>query len=399
MCIRDRLCTTVSSSSGYCLAPGYPAPPFQSGVSVGSAAPAGVRYLPDVSLFAAAGSSHPVGWALCTDASVTGSGAAADCITDSTGKFGLTIEGGTSAAAPAFAGMLAQVIESKGGQRLGLANSILYNLASGPNGSQVFHDVTAGNIAVDCAAGSPNCASNGFLTGYNATAGYDLASGLGSVNLAQLIANWDAAAFTPTSLGFTINGSTNAVSVPHGTSITLGASVTPGSAIGTVSVNASPASGSNTQGGSAPVEIISLNGGIGSASVNTLPGGSYNLLAYYPGDVSHSPSSSPAPGISVNITPEASTALLTLTVQDPYTLNQALNPGQISYGQIAFADIQPVNASYASTKVANGPATGNVSLLNNGTLLSLPPSNGNSTNPQALNSQGVASYALSLIHI
>ncbi len=388
------LCTTVSPSTGVCLAPGYPAPPFQSGINLGSTAPAGVRYLPDVSLFSAPGNSHPAGWALCADASLTGSGTQTDCIPDATGQFYLTFEGGTSAAAPAFAGMLAQIIESKGGQRLGLANSILYNLADGPSGSQIFHDVTAGNISVNCVAGSPNCAGNGFLTGYNATTGYDLATGLGSVNLAQLITSWDAAAFTATSLGFTINGATNAVSVPHGTSIVLGASVTPGSAAGTVSVNANPASSTNTQGAGAPVEIISLNSGSGSTSVNTLPGGNYNLQAYYPGDVSHSPSKSPAPGISVNITPEASTDILTLSVQDPYSQQGTLNPKQVSYGQIAFANAQPVNATYTNTGVANGPATGNVSLLNNGTLLPLPPTNGNATNPQTLNSQGLASYAL-----
>ena len=41
--------------------------------------------------------------------------------------------GGTSAAAPAFAGMLAMISQSQGGARLGQADAVLYNLAQDYN--------------------------------------------------------------------------------------------------------------------------------------------------------------------------------------------------------------------------------------------------------------------------
>ena len=49
-----------------------------------------------------------------------------------------------------------------------------------------------------CASGtSPDCALNAqgnfFLTGYDSTAGYDLATGLGSVDVNQLITYWGSA--------------------------------------------------------------------------------------------------------------------------------------------------------------------------------------------------------------
>jgi hypothetical protein len=55
----------------------------------------------------------------------------------------------------------------------------------------IFNDITAGSNTVPCAAGSPNCATEGtdpigVLTGYTAGVGYDLTTGLGSVNAA----NW-----------------------------------------------------------------------------------------------------------------------------------------------------------------------------------------------------------------
>jgi subtilase family serine protease len=88
--------------------------------------------------------------------------------------------GGTSAATPAFAGLMALVDQAKG-SRQGNANPILYQLAAnqyGAGGPQVFHDVTAGNNSVP------------RLKGFACGPGYDEVTGLGSVDGAALIANW-----------------------------------------------------------------------------------------------------------------------------------------------------------------------------------------------------------------
>ncbi len=60
----------------------------------------------------------------------------------------------------------------------------------------VFYDITTDNIRVPCATGSPNCMTGtpgdavGILSGNDATTGYDEATGLGSVNVTNLVNAW-----------------------------------------------------------------------------------------------------------------------------------------------------------------------------------------------------------------
>jgi uncharacterized protein (TIGR03437 family) len=100
-----------------------------------------------------------------------------------------TYIGGTSAAAPVFAGMLAllnQRLQQKGA---GNINASLYGLAlSSP---AMFHDVVNNNNLVSCDAGTLNCV-NGTL-GYVAGIGYDQATGLGSVDAYNLVTGWSSA--------------------------------------------------------------------------------------------------------------------------------------------------------------------------------------------------------------
>ena len=228
------ICSGAIDDNGNCVGTlsGYPTPSFQSGLAHAGAAPTGVRYIPDVSLFAAPGNLRPVTWAFCSDNVTDGTATArTDCVANAQGQFNVSGIGGTSASTPAFAGVLAQVINSlasTGTTRLGIANNTLYNLfATSTNSAAIFHDITAGNNSEPCAAGAPDCFTNGFLAGYDAGTGYDLASGLGSVNIGELITNWDLVQFTPTSLTLAANGSTAAINVQHGTSVTLSTQVTP----------------------------------------------------------------------------------------------------------------------------------------------------------------------------
>jgi subtilase family serine protease len=99
--------------------------------------------------------------------------------------------GGTSAGAPTFAGILAilnQATQSKG---LGNVNPTLYTTLG-----SAFHDITKGNNQVPCTAGSPNCPSTTPAgcsvpcIGYTAAVGYDLVTGLGSVDGNNLVRSW-----------------------------------------------------------------------------------------------------------------------------------------------------------------------------------------------------------------
>lgn len=100
--------------------------------------------------------------------------------------------GGTSVSTPVFAGVLAllnQYLTANGTLKqpgLGNVNPVLYSLAqTAPN---TFHDVTGGDNKVPCSAGSLDCA-NGVI-GYSAGPGYDVATGLGSPDVYNLLLNW-----------------------------------------------------------------------------------------------------------------------------------------------------------------------------------------------------------------
>jgi subtilase family serine protease len=108
--------------------------------------------------------------------------------------------GGTSFAAPMWAGYLALVNQqavANGNKPLGFINPVLYTIGLSSSYDTDFHDITSG--------------SNGF----SATTGYDLATGIGSPNGAALIAA--LAAGSPTS-GFSLSASPTTVSVMQGSS-------------------------------------------------------------------------------------------------------------------------------------------------------------------------------------
>jgi len=93
--------------------------------------------------------------------------------------------GGTSAAAPVFAGMVALLNQKEASNGLGNINSNLYRLAQ----TKIFHDITTGSNVVPCAAGR-GCVNGSF--GYFAAPAYDPVTGLGSVDAYNLIMDWNA---------------------------------------------------------------------------------------------------------------------------------------------------------------------------------------------------------------
>jgi subtilase family serine protease len=104
--------------------------------------------------------------------------------------------GGTSAAAPVFAGMTSlinQYLNQHGAQRsngLGFINPVLYSLAG--NAPAAFHDITTGSNIVPCVPRSTQDCTTGFM-GYRAGPGYDQVTGLGSVDAYTLALSWRAA--------------------------------------------------------------------------------------------------------------------------------------------------------------------------------------------------------------
>ena len=292
--------TSTNSAIGTCTS-GYPRPSWQRGAGVPNDAN---RDLPDVALFSGAG-VYNAAWLVCTDDPVTGgsTGQTTNCVTNSSNQFAFNAFGGTSASAPAFAGILA-LVQQKTGGRLGLAVKNLYDLFNGSQAGNIFHDTTAGNISVVCTAGSPDCVKNGagnyFLSGsgingtsggYDTNAGYDLATGMGSVDVTQLINSW-ATATGGGAATITIRpASTTVTSIQSlAVAITVAGTGSLGTPTGTVTL---------TGGGfaSSPTTLDAT----GAASI-TIPAGSLQigpvtLTATYSGDVDYATTTD-----SVNIT-------------------------------------------------------------------------------------------------
>jgi hypothetical protein len=349
----------------------YPKPSFQGTLTPQD----GFRDLPDVSLLAGNGFYNAM-WVVCSDSATDGSTAWYSNCQNTNGQFASSTTfdgvGGTSASAPAFAGMLALVAQAHGSAadnyRLGQANDILYQLAQSKY-STVFHDVTTGNNSVACSSGSADCGSNGFLTGYNAGTNYDLASGLGSVDAAAMVTNWTSVSLGSTSTSLKINGSATAYTGVHGAALTFSANVTSssGTPTGFVAIMddadmtaGGAASGPQNNGQTA----IPLTSGSGSATYNGLPGGSYQISAQYGGDTTFAAST--ATPISVSISAEPSTTSLSVNAYAPLT-GKTISGSSFPYGSYVFADAAITGTAEGSK--TQGLATGTVTFLNGSTPL------------------------------
>ena len=206
--------------------------------------------------------------------------------------------GGTSAAAPSFAGtvvLLNQYLLARGQiaqAGLGNINPELYRLAA--KAPQAFHDITVGSNVVSCVMGSPNCATGSY--GYNAAPGYDLATGLGSVDVFNLVTAWNAVvAPTSTTLSATPG------SIALGGTVQLTATVSAGAGVptGSVAFNAG-----STVLGIAPLIAVG-NAAFATLTVTgpQLAAGTAMATATYDGDASFNGSAgSTAIAVSAQVT-------------------------------------------------------------------------------------------------
>lgn len=153
-------------------------PSWQTGTGVPNDS---VRDVPDVSLSA---SPDNDAYVICSAGSCTNGFAGSDG--------SIIAVGGTSAGTPSFSSILG-LIEQETNSAQGNINYIIYPLAASYPTS--FHDITAGSNAMPCTKGTTDCPNGGSI-GYSAGTGFDLASGWGSVDVANLAAAWIT--FSPT---------------------------------------------------------------------------------------------------------------------------------------------------------------------------------------------------------
>jgi hypothetical protein len=142
--------------------------------------------------------------------------------------------GGTSLAAPRWAGFLALANEQANGNPIGFLNPTFYTLGQGSTYASIFHDIDAGN---NFNTGSPNL--------FQAVPGYDLTSGWGSPD-GQSMLNTLAPASLASAPNFSLSASPTTVNLTPGESTSGSVSVAPvngfsGAVTLTVSVIGAPA--------------------------------------------------------------------------------------------------------------------------------------------------------------
>jgi subtilase family serine protease len=193
----DTTAGAALSSTGGGASKTFGKPSWQSGNGVPSD---GKRDVPDIALNASP--AHDP-YLIC------GPGDCTNGFRDSTSSFAGV--GGTSAGAPTFAGILALINEATSSNGLGNVNPMLYSIAANNSTNQAFNAITGGNNNVSCTAGTANCPAGTTSIGFAAGPGYDQTTGLGSLNVANLITAWVAATATP-SADFAVSGVTSTTS-------------------------------------------------------------------------------------------------------------------------------------------------------------------------------------------
>ncbi|HVZ84522.1 MAG TPA: protease pro-enzyme activation domain-containing protein [Terracidiphilus sp.] len=340
-------------------------PDWQSGVS--GIPSDNARDVPDVALYSSP--DYP-GYLYCTsDSSDWTSGQTASCGNSqfyaSSGTAYFTIAGGTSFAAPIFAGMVA-ILNQKTGNTSGqgLINPRLYQLASNAaTYTTAFHDVISGNNY--CTAGTTYgyCSAGGATEGYAAGLGYDQVTGLGSIDLNNLATAWPSAALTASTTTVSAASATDAVGTGDTITITV--------ASGSSSVHTTP-TGSVTVTVDGVDQSPALTLTSGSATYTFTPSaiGSHVIAVTYAGDGTFSTSSGSTTVVAVGGGATATTTTLSASSTSPVygdnvTLTATVAPSAAT-GSVNFYDggvkigtgtLTAGVATYASSSLTIGAHT------------------------------------------
>jgi len=331
----------------------YSLPSWQTGAGIPATVPSGVnanaRSLPDVSVMSGNGYDFAT-WLICDGEY--------PCTSISSGfdsSGGYDAYGGTSTAAPAFAGILA-LVQQKTGSRLGQAAQTLYALYNGSHAGSVFHDVTVGNNSVPCTSGTPNCAldseSDYFESGYNALTGYDLASGMGSVDATQLINYWSTANGTATAtVALTLTPSSGSITAAQSLSVKVSVTGTSTTPTGNVTLS----------GGGYLSSVVALSAS-GSAGVYTftipagdLATGTDTLTAIYNGDASNSTYGIATGTATVIVTTSSSTTTFVVNSPIPVVSPTTIAPGSTSTATITVSSANGYAGTVTLTCVLTSP--------------------------------------------
>ncbi len=354
----------------------YAVPSYQSGITGYSGT---MRAQPDISMFASNGFWYHA--LLFCDSDQSDPANPYDTVCDNTADFG--VAGGTSFVAPAVAGIAGLLVDYTG-TRQGVLNYGLYALAKTqftasatktacysngqtantgvttgtPASSCIFNDVTTGTNDEACASGGTNCyvlsgdeygilsttGASSLTVAYPSTIGYDEVSGIGTLNVYNLLTKWNTAFTSSTSL------SASPTTITSSQSTTLTATVT-GSTPSGFTGKAPTVNGTVTfYSGTTSVGTCTLASGTCNTSVSgaTLGSGSHSITATFSSQA-YATSTSTAQTVTVT----SSTATTTTTV--------TATPSSATYGQSV--------SLKATVAASSGTATGTVTFTTGSTSL------------------------------
>ena len=289
--------------------------------------------------------------------------------TGDNGNTGWVGAGGTSAAAPLWAALMALINADStcAGKPIGFANPALYGVAGSASYASAFQDITVGN--------NDYTGTNGGL--YPAGTGYDMASGLGTPNasgLSRLLCNagsappptvTTASASSVSTTAATLNGTVN----PNGAATTYQFEYGTTTSYGSFSP-ASPATvGSGTSAVAESADITGLTAGatydfrIVGTNANGTTHGANLTFATSTATPSPPPPSSPPPSPPPSApAPSATTTAATSVTGTAATLNGTVNPNgaattyQFEYGTTtsygSFSPASPATVGSGTSAVA-----------------------------------------------
>src|SRR5262249_42832248 len=163
--------------------------------------------------------------------------------------------------------LMNQYLAGSSSAGLGNVNPVLYQLALTNTTNHAFHPVTSGDNNVACQVGTPTiqpavyrCPAGGVLgfsaSNSDATTGYNMIAGLGSIDVNNLATAWGLSR-TATTTTLTPSSTTPF----QGESVTLTANVTPSTATGSVTF----------KNGTTVLGTSTLTGGTATLNTTTLP--------------------------------------------------------------------------------------------------------------------------------
>jgi hypothetical protein len=262
----------------------------------------------------------------------------------------LALAGGTSFAAPEFAGLLA-VIEQKlaTGGGLGNINPSLYKLASNATTyASAFHDITTGNNQVPCTTGSPNCPTGSNpVIGYVAGTGYDQATGIGTVDANNLATAFAALVQT--------TGTKTAVTVTPGNSVAINEKLTFTATVTPNTAGATGPTGTVTfivdNVAESPLTISAASPYTAVFQTDFPSAGTHVVSASYSGDSNYTMSTSS--GIPITVVASGTQATTTAVVANPtsFAIGASLTLTATVTGQTAGTLTGPVTFTTAGTTI------------------------------------------------